>query len=133
MPAASLTEMVGALMLMLGAVGGGLKYWMSWTERRDERSRTHELSVEETRREHEKAIEAAKREREQELLTRFEAIQRSFLEALRETNTELKRHRDEHLADARKYAASLERVIGSVTLVSRASQRPPASTPTPPT
>lgn len=87
---------IATLLAVLGAVGGGLRWFFGWLDRRAENKRKHE-----------KELEAAKAA----LLDRSETMQRAFLDALRKIQTDAdekyERHRAEHLADTKLFAATL--------------------------
>ncbi len=87
---------VAALLGTLTAVGGGLRWFFGWLDRRAQAKREHEEKLQRTQHEHETAIVAA-----------IEKLESKFADALKEARAESERHRTEHLADARLFAQTL--------------------------
>lgn len=109
---------IAALFTALGLVGGGLRWFFGWLDGRarvrheralelEQKRQDDAIELEATRHKHAQEIETAKAT----LATRIETMQNVFLDALRkiqaDADEKYERHRAEHLADAKLFAATL--------------------------
>lgn len=100
---------VAALLATLTAVGGGLRWFFGWLDRRAETRHKRALELEEAKANHALAIEKARLE----VATKLEALAKTFLEVN-------ERHRNEHLADTKLFATT-------VAALKRSKSEPPSS------